>query len=60
MSEFDLEAIDGLSFSEEHRALLRPGDPVEAENGNVHHLPRFFFACAKLGKSARNTPRASL
>jgi hypothetical protein len=44
MSDFDLEAIDGLKLSHEHQVLLRPGEPVEDENGNAHHLPRFFFA----------------
>ncbi len=39
-----LTAVDGLTLSEEHRALLRPGEAIEDEHGNVHHLPRFFFA----------------
>ncbi|HEY2138965.1 MAG TPA: hypothetical protein VGH00_02720 [Chthoniobacterales bacterium] len=38
-----MKAIDGLTLSVEHRAALRPGEPVTNENGIVHHLPRFFF-----------------
>ena len=51
MSDFDLEAIDGLTLSEEHRALLRPGELVEDENGNTHRLPRFFFAVPSWAKA---------
>ena len=43
MSEFELEVIDGLRLADEYRTLLRPAEPVMDENGNVHHLPRFFF-----------------
>ncbi|CAN5695643.1 hypothetical protein BH20VER1_BH20VER1_04030 [soil metagenome] len=43
MNELDLEVVDGLTLSKEHRELLRPGEPVEDENGNTHHLPRFFY-----------------
>jgi hypothetical protein len=43
MNDFDLEVVDGLTLSEEHRRLLRPGEPVEDENGNTHRLPRFFY-----------------
>lgn len=39
-----LRPIDGLTLSEEHRAALRPGEPVTDEHGAVHHLPRFFYA----------------
>lgn len=39
----DLRAVDGLSLSAEHRAALRPGEAVTAEDGTLHHLPRFFF-----------------
>ena len=38
-----MKAVDGLSLSAAHRAALRPGEAVTDENGNVHHLPRFFF-----------------
>jgi len=44
MNESDLEIVDGLTLSAEHRALLRPGEPVAGENGKVHHLPRFFYS----------------
>ena len=39
----ELRAIDGLNLSAEHRAALRPGAAVTDEQGNMHHLPRFFF-----------------
>ena len=38
-----MKAVDGLSLSAAHRAALRPGEAVTDENGNIHHLPRFFF-----------------
>ncbi len=41
-----LRAVDGLALSPEHRAALRPGEPVADERGVVHHLPRFFFEVA--------------
>ena len=43
MSDFDLEAVDGLKLSDEHRALLRPGEPMLDGNGIAHQLPRFFY-----------------
>ena len=44
MNEADLEVVDGLTLSAEHRALLRPGEPIAGENGKVHYLPRFFYS----------------
>ena len=38
-----LRAIDGLDLPEEYRALLRPGEAETDVQGNVHHLPRFFY-----------------
>jgi len=38
-----LRAIDGLKLPEEYRALLRPGEVETDVQGNVHHLPRFFY-----------------
>ena len=38
-----MKAVDGLTLSAEHQAALRPGEAITDENGNVHHLPRFFF-----------------
>jgi hypothetical protein len=38
-----LRAVDGLTLSADHRAALRPGEAVVDQNGNRHHLPRFFF-----------------
>jgi hypothetical protein len=39
----ELRPIDGLTLSSEHRAALRPGEPVTDANGKLHHYPRFFF-----------------
>jgi hypothetical protein len=38
-----LRAIDGLNLPDGHRALLRPGEVETDVQGNVHHLPRFFY-----------------
>ena len=38
-----LRAVDGLHLTEEHRALLRPGEMETDFHGNVHQLPRFFY-----------------
>jgi hypothetical protein len=39
----ELHAVDGLTLSPEHRAVLRPGESVADENAKQHRLPRFFF-----------------
>lgn len=44
MSNPELQVIDGLTLSKEHRALLRPGEAIADERGNVHHLPRFLYS----------------
>jgi len=44
MSDKKLEAVDGLTLSHEHRALLRPGELIEGPDGTAHRLPRFFFS----------------
>jgi hypothetical protein len=41
-----VQAIDGLHLPEAHRVLLRPGETETDLNGNVHHLPRFFYEIA--------------
>jgi hypothetical protein len=51
MNDFDLEVVDGLTLSEEHRRLLRPHELVEDENGNAHRLPRFFYVVPSWGKA---------
>lgn len=38
-----LRPIDGFHLSQEHRALLRPGEKETDFSGNVHRLPRFFY-----------------
>jgi hypothetical protein len=39
----ELRPVDGLTLSAEHRAALRPGEAVTADDGTLHRLPRFFF-----------------
>ena len=62
MSAFDLEVVDGLTLSKEHKVLLRPGEPVEDGEGKVHHLPRFFYAVPSWPKAheTRLTPNFKL
>ena len=60
-----MKAIDGFELDNEHRAILKPGAPVEFENGSVHHLPRFFFevpswAMAREQRIARHFTLAEL
>lgn len=43
MNFSELRTVDGLSLPDEHRALLRPGEPSANGTGIVRHLPRFFF-----------------
>jgi hypothetical protein len=38
-----LPIVDGLLLPPEHRELLRPGEEMRTRNGDVHHLPRFFY-----------------
>ncbi len=44
MSGLDLEVVDARKLSAGHRALLKPGEPVEDQDRIAHHLPRFFYA----------------
>ncbi len=39
----ELRAVDGLTLSPDHRAVLRPGEAIIDEDGRQHRLPRFFF-----------------
>lgn len=43
MSVEGLRAVDGFGLPEGYRALLRPGESETDLQGNVHHLPRFFY-----------------
>ncbi len=43
MSAEELRAIDGLNLPDDYRALMRPGETETDLQGNVHHLPRFFY-----------------
>ena len=38
-----MKVIDGLTLPERIRALLRPGELVEACDGHCHRLPRYFY-----------------
>jgi Peptidase M15 len=38
-----LRAVDGLNLPEDYRRLLRPGEAETDLQGNIHHLPRFFY-----------------
>ena len=38
-----LRAVDALSLSADYRALLRPGEVETDAQGNIRHLPRFFY-----------------
>src|SRR5213595_696553 len=38
-----LHAVDGFDLPHEYRVLLRPGEAETDVQGNVHHLPRFFY-----------------
>jgi len=42
-SAVELQPIDGFHLSAEHRAALRPGEPIADKQGRIHYLPRFFF-----------------
>lgn len=44
MNDVQLEIVDGRKLSDPLRSLLKPAQPVEDNDGNVHHLPRFFYA----------------
>ena len=44
-------AIDGLDLAPEHRALLQPGEAKQDWQGNIHHLPRFFYEIASWDKA---------
>ena len=52
----DLKALDGLKLSAEYRAALRPGEGVTAEDGTLHHLPRFFFEVPSWEEALRLQP----
>jgi hypothetical protein len=43
MNAQSLRAVDGLNLPDGYRALLRPGEAESDAQGNVHHLPRFFY-----------------
>ena len=43
MNAHVLRAIDGLNLPDGYRALLRPGEVETDVQGNIHHLPRFFY-----------------
>lgn len=50
-----MKIIDALSLSQEHRALLRPGEMVAVREGEEHALPRFFYEIESW-EHAKKTP----
>lgn len=58
MSDFDLAVIDGAELSEEHRALLQPGEAVADEDCAAHHLPRFFYSVSSWAEAHAVRPAA--
>jgi hypothetical protein len=52
-----LPVVDGLSLSEDLRALLRPGEPMPDHEGRTHLLPRYFYEVAdwNLAKTTKLT-----
>jgi hypothetical protein len=44
-----LSLIDGLHLPPTHRELLRPGELMRARTGEMHRLPRFFYAVPSSG-----------
>jgi hypothetical protein len=40
----ELPVVDGLRLPEPHRQLLRPGELMRTRSGELHRLPRFFYA----------------
>jgi hypothetical protein len=38
-----LPVVDGLTLPALHRDLLRPGELVRGADGELHHLPRYFY-----------------
>ena len=38
-----LKPVDGLRLGTVWQDLLKPGQPLRATDGTLHHLPRFFF-----------------
>src|SRR5258708_3052590 len=57
-----LRAIDGLNLPQDYRALLRPGETETDFQGNVHHLPRFFYEISSWqeGREVRMAPHFTL
>lgn len=58
-------AVDGLRLGAEHRALLRPGEMDEGNDGSLHALPRYFYEvpsweAAKAMKLTKNFTLAEL
>jgi hypothetical protein len=39
-----LPIVDGMRLPEPHRQLLRPGELMRTRSGELHRLPRFFYA----------------
>ncbi|MDQ6861854.1 MAG: D-Ala-D-Ala carboxypeptidase family metallohydrolase [Verrucomicrobiota bacterium] len=46
MNSVPLQVVDGGKLPAQQRVLLQPAQPVQDKDGNVHHLPRFFYSVA--------------
>ena len=57
-----LPIVDGLDLPEPHRLLLRPGELMPSRTGQVHRLPRFFYAVesSAVAVNTQLTPHFSL
>jgi hypothetical protein len=57
-----LPLVDGLELPETYRRLLRPGELMRDRHGDVHRLPRFFYAVesSAVAVDTRLTPHFSL
>ncbi len=57
-----LPIVDGLELSPAHRELLRPGEFVQTRTGEMHRLPRFFYAIesSAVAVNTRLTPHFGL
>jgi hypothetical protein len=57
-----LPIVDGLELPGPHRELLRPGESMGTRSGELHRLPRFFYAVesSAVAVNTQLTPHFSL
>jgi hypothetical protein len=58
----ELPVVDGLRLPEPHRQMLRPGELLRTRDGQLHRLPRFFYAVesAAVAVATQLTPNFAL